>query len=982
MKLTCVGIGPCRCLVLRFRKANILLDCATPLHSALCAIGGPGRCNVPDPVGGAHPPYVGGEGASTAEELWGGDGCLHDLTPFLPLLACTEIHAALISSPEGLLALPYLLSLDLAAPPPGGGPEGGPPGGPAARQQPGVTHARTGGVGALAGGGGAGAWEASWGGEAGHHVGPIRGPIYATQAALDAAEQIAAERMAAEEALAAAARRRAAAAAATRDPAQVDDSTPAGEETVPAAAQATSEPCSASGMAPVGRGFPSSGGLGLALGPPNGGDVAGGAREATQEALLAGSCWRRRADWRAVRHVLDRVRPLRYGQVVPLDSYELVAAPYPSGSGFGHAVWQIRDGTERCRTVLYMPHVAPAHAFAPPLPLDLLGGPDALILGPDMLQPPAAAPAPAPLSPAAAHAPAPASAPLPTAAVAQSVQGLTAPPQPTAHAQQPVPPPRAPQLQPQPPPGPRPPLLLVKEAVLGALAAGGSVLIPVSASGEAWELIEALAAALASAGDLLAGAGPGPGSAGAAPGPSGSAPGSQAGPSGRGPLGPGNAARAAGAGTGAGGRGGEPGSGPGPPPLLYVGPRARASLALASVSLESLAPQRRAAVYSGPAPPFAFDALLRSGRLVAASSLRDAAARRCLDGPAVVLAAAESLLHPGGAAHELLLRFGPDPRSALVLPYAAPPAALRGIRRLYDSAVRTAPAAVDTATGAAGPSGAAGQAAPPPMRCRVVVAGGGGGLAPAVALDLVRRLQPRQLLLSGRDLDLLTRTQQQQQQQPQPQPQAPGGSGTGPLARDAVVPYAWLSLVRTTLPRNVAAAQVSTDLLQRLTWMPAGPGLQLARLTCLLTFRDGDWHADPVPGSAASADAVAAAAALAVRGAVAADQLLLAPAPAAAAAAAAASASAPAPGGSTAEAGAGPAATQPLSLTRLLESLAAKGVRQVEVEAAEGEAATCVRLPGTDAHLLLRPAGAHIHTACPVLRQALTEAVMEQLTVI
>ncbi len=35
-----MGAGPCRCLVLRFRKANILLDCSTPLISTLCAIGG------------------------------------------------------------------------------------------------------------------------------------------------------------------------------------------------------------------------------------------------------------------------------------------------------------------------------------------------------------------------------------------------------------------------------------------------------------------------------------------------------------------------------------------------------------------------------------------------------------------------------------------------------------------------------------------------------------------------------------------------------------------------------------------------------------------------------------------------------------------------------------------------------------------------------------------------------------------------------
>lgn len=45
-------------------------------------------------------------------------------------------------------------------------------------------------------------------------------------------------------------------------------------------------------------------------------------------------------------------------------------------------------------------------------------------------------------------------------------------------------------------------------------------------------------------------------------------------------------------------------------PLVYVGPRARTSLALASVSLEALGPDRRAAVYR-PAHPFAFDTLLK-----------------------------------------------------------------------------------------------------------------------------------------------------------------------------------------------------------------------------------------------------------------------------------------------------------------------------------------------------------------------------------
>lgn len=36
---------------------------------------------------------------------------------------------------------------------------------------------------------------------------------------------------------------------------------------------------------------------------------------------------------------------VRYGQPVPLDGYCLTATAYPSGSGFGHALWIIRDGT-------------------------------------------------------------------------------------------------------------------------------------------------------------------------------------------------------------------------------------------------------------------------------------------------------------------------------------------------------------------------------------------------------------------------------------------------------------------------------------------------------------------------------------------------------------------------------------------------------------------------------------------------------------
>ncbi|PNH04279.1 Integrator complex subunit 9 [Tetrabaena socialis] len=545
--------------------------------------------------------------------------------------------------------------------------------------------------------------------------------------------------------------------------------------------------------------MPSSADLGLQL-PPH------------QEALLGG-CWVRRASWQAVRHCLDRVRPVRYGQVVALDSYELTAVPYPSGSGFGHAVWQISDGAERCRTVLYMPDAAPTHPFAPPLPLEAVRQPDALLLGPHMLAPP--------------HHP----------------------PHPHHHHQQ------------QQYAATRPPLQRIKELVLRAVVGGGSVLIPVHATGEAWELLEALSSSLASA-DLAS------------------------------------------------------------VPLLTVGARARTSLALGCVSLEALAPERQAAVYR-PQHPFAFDALIRSGRLVAASSLRDAAVQRCLQQlpqqPAVLLAAADSLLCPEGPALELLLRLGPDPRNLLLLPTAAPPAALRGIRHLYDGAAAAAASSSGAAGAAVAGEAAGAPSAPPrpppePLRMRVehVPLRGSGafpGPSPAALLD----------------------------------PPLPA------LARESVVPYGWLHQVRCPLPRNVVGALVAPELLHKLQWAAAGPGLQCARLNCLLVFRGGAWHADPVPGSATSADSVAAAVAADSGGGVAADQLLLA------------AVGRPAVGG-------------------VLESLAAHGITRVEV-AAEAEA-TRVSLCGTDAELTLRPGGAHIATACPLLRHLITECLLKQLRVL
>ncbi|EFJ50967.1 hypothetical protein VOLCADRAFT_103614 [Volvox carteri f. nagariensis] len=698
------------------------------------------------------------------------------------LLQTLEIHAALISSPEALLALPYLLQ-------------------PNAYDIDSYNGADNRGGSAAA----AAATDSGWfPGAAWHHMGPIRGPVYSTQAALDAAEQLAAERLAAEEAAAA---------------------------TV-----------SVAGPPPRRQPPPPL---------PRSVDLGWEPLSDAQEALLA-TCWRHRAPWRAVRYCLDRVRPVRYGQVVPLDSYELTAVAYSSGSGFGRAVWQIADGSERCRTVLYLPDAAAAHPFAPPMPLNLVSAPDALILGPDCL------------------------APFPP----------SRPPQYHHHHHH----------------------QRVKEEVLRAVVGGGSCLIPVYPTGEAWELLEGLAGALTSA-DLPH------------------------------------------------------------VPLMYIGPRSGTSLALASVSLESLAPERQAAVYV-PQHPFAFDALMQAGRLVVGSSLQDPEVQRCLAAgcPRVVaLAAADSLSYRGGPALELLLRFGPDPRNLLLLPHAAPPAALRGIQRLYDKAA----AAAATAAPPAQPAtlGRSALPPPPPLRMRIIRAplrGGGGsaavpsvesasaaGPSPASIVELLSRLQPRHLLATKRDLALLRQHQQLQQlQQLQPQQHMAGGlmpAGTPshqgtttrelpllpPLARETVVPYDWLHQARVTLPRNVHSAMVSSELLQRLQWLQGGPGLQLARLNCLMVFRDGAWHADPVPGGAASADSVAAAAALTAGGTVAADQLLLL---------AAAETSTATPG-------------QP-ALGPLLEALAGHGITRVRMESAGSTDVqrVCVRVVLDDGLTELRAA--------------------------
>ncbi|GFR46864.1 hypothetical protein Agub_g8505 [Astrephomene gubernaculifera] len=969
MKLICVGFGPCRCLVLRFRKANILLDCATPLYSSLCNYGCSGSEASGDykegatSLGSGHSATCGAAAAAAAEEEparavdgaaagapaaageqrgcgWGGSSgdnghssgsvqsgdALMDFVPFLPLLQTLEIHAALISSPEALLALPHLLYDNLHDDPQlydkcnsGGG----------SSSNAGVDDVYGRAAAATA-------TVTAW-----HHMGPIRGPVYCTQAALDAAEQLAAERLAAEEAAEVRQRRRRPqqqqglreTGAPQRHPTNDD-----GTRLAPQQHQHTL-PCSRD--------------LGI-----------DGPLSAVQEALLAQCCWRRRASWRAVRHCLDRVRAVRYGQTVGLDSYELTAVPYPSGSGFGHAVWQIADGADRCRTLLYLPDAAPTHSFAPPLPLELLRGPDALILAPDML----AAPPSPPTTPPTAAA---------TAAATATTAAATATPSPPL-------PSSAPHAAAASLPS-RPPLHQIKEAVLAAVAAGGSVLVPVYGTGEAWELLEALAAFLASAGLPHV-------------------------------------------------------------PLLYCGPRCRTSLALASVSLGALCAERQAAVCR-PQHPFAFDSLMHAGRLLVTPSPSDPAAQACLQrGSSVVLAPADSLHYTAGPALQLLQRFGPDPRNLLLLPHAGPPAAVQGIRRLYDKAAAAAATATVVARedprashSAAAAAAAPGTMAPSqqqpqqqqaqpqqqqqqqqqPLRMRLLhipLRGCPGGCrpgpSPSALLDLVSRLQPRHLLASSRDLSLIRQVQsqqqqqqrlqqQQQQQQPQPPQQHPQQQQSSlpprpvpatspppppppppppsppPLARESVVPYGWLQRVRVGLPRNVAGAVVAPELLQRLQWVDGGPGLQLARLNCLMVYREGVWHLDAVPASATSADSVAAALAAVQGGVLAADQLLLL---AAAAAPAKAEEAAGAEESATEVPAGGGGGGGRLELRPLLAALASRGVTRLGMEV-EGECTT-ISLDGADATLTLRPGGAHIHTGCPLLRQLLTECLMQQLTVI
>lgn len=55
-----------------------------------------------------------------------------------------------------------------------------------------------------------------------------------------------------------------------------------------------------------------------------------------------------------------------------------------------------------------------------------------------------------------------------------------------------------------------------------------------------------------------------------------------------------------------------------------------------------------------------------------------------------------------------------------------------------------------------------------------------------------------------------------------------------PLSRESVVPYGWLRQVRVGLVRNVHNAHVRPELLQKLHWMAAGQGLQVAERGCVI----------------------------------------------------------------------------------------------------------------------------------------------------
>jgi hypothetical protein len=197
-----------------------------------------------------------------------------------------------------------------------------------------------------------------------------------------------------------------------------------------------------------------------------------------------------------------------------------------------------------------------------------------------------------------------------------------------------------------------------------------------------------------------------------------------------------------------------------------------------------------------------------------------------------------------GDARSLLLQLGPDPHSVLILPHAAAPAALRGIRHIYAQAsaaeaTASAPSALPAGVGPHSLQPEPPRQEPPPLRMRLLHlplhgAGASSGPSPAGMLELLQLLQPRHLLLSSRDHVILQQAAQLRQQQQQQLLQPHEGGGEAPpqppaiqLARERVVPYGWLAQAAVSLPRNVHSALISPDLLARLQWLGAGPGLQV-----------------------------------------------------------------------------------------------------------------------------------------------------------
>ena len=351
-----MGVGSCRCLLLRHRKAHILLDCSLPLHAWLCARGAPSTATCGGPrapledllpfiqvrtctcpcLGAFMRPHFACLRTEPPPRLCHGEACMHVppaprslhfvspehaacvaapllllrccvlRTALLQLLAVYEVHAALVTTPESLLALPYLaraVAAESAAAAEDGSSrvQGVQP--PAAAWQ---QHPEPGaGTAAAAAAVHAGSQQRPAGCAYGHmlegHIGPIKGPIYATQAVLDTAMLMAVERQA-----------------------------------------GSSSSCSSSSSSSSSASSHSPGTLPTSIAE----GLVGSTLPHAQHAVLQ-ACWRRASSLGCgdEQHALELVRPVRYGQVVPIDGHELTAVAYPSGSGFGHCVWVIMDGS-------------------------------------------------------------------------------------------------------------------------------------------------------------------------------------------------------------------------------------------------------------------------------------------------------------------------------------------------------------------------------------------------------------------------------------------------------------------------------------------------------------------------------------------------------------------------------------------------------------------------------------------------------------